>query len=135
MSRRNAPQGIVLPDARYASIDMRKPREARILRAYGIGRELLASSDKPRLFSDLEVGMAFVVKEDDVCFVCCKLNGHNAGGGDNSVVIGGKYRLFGGWWDFAKSGSVIVGVRGSSVVFPIPGKAFDARERRSLRHA
>lgn len=135
MSRRNSPQGIVLPAARYASIDMRKTSEARILRAYGIGKLQMALADKPYLFSDLEVGRAFVVKEKDVCFVCCKLNEHNACGGDNSVVIGGKYRLFGGWWDFAKSGSVIVGVRGSSVVFPIPGKVFGPRERRSLRHA
>ena len=136
MDRSDYSQGIVLSPERFADVDFRKDSESRILRAFGITRKDLDSAIEPSLFRSIENGQAFIVKYDErVAFVAVKLNGHNAGGGDNSVAIGGKYTIFGGCHDFAKSGSLVVGIPLNQVVFPIPGKVFTHRERRALRHA
>lgn len=135
MSRNDYPQGIVVKQREYAEVSLIDRRESRILRAFGFSRADLASAKEPSLLRSLDNGQAFLVKEDEnTSFVCVKLNGHNAGGGDNSVAIGGKFRVFGEPHDFS-TGSVIIGVQLNAVVFPIKGKVFNQRERRALRHA
>ena len=130
------PQGIVAKDREYADINLKDRKESRILWAFDLTRKDLDSAIEPSLFRSLENGQAFIVKYDErVTYVAVKLNGHNAGGGDNSVAIGGKYSIFGGYHDFDRSGSLVVGIPLNQVVFPVPGKVFTHRERRALRHA
>ena len=135
MNQSDDSQGIVIDEGKFASIDFRRRSEIRILQGFGIAKEDIESATEPELFRNVETGSVFIVKDEEVCFVCVKLNGHNAGGGENAVAIGGKYRLCGGWRDFGIEGSVVVGVSLSRVVYPIPGKIFGPRERRALRHA
>lgn len=127
-------QGIVIGPEPKANLDLRKGEQSRILRAFGFTAEDIKAADKPCLFDEVEVGQAFLTRTATVCYVSVRLNHNNAGGGDNSVVIGGIYPLFGGWHDFY-NGSVVVGFRKSAVVYPIPGKQFDRRERRALKNA
>ena len=134
MDKSDYSQCIVLSPERFADVDFRKDSECRILRAFGITREDMDSAISPCLFPEMEKGQAFVCKTETRCYVLVKLNNNNAGGGDNSVDIGGKSTLFGGLHDF-RNGSIVVGVRTRCVCFPIPGKIFDNRERRALRHA
>ena len=135
MNHRGFPSGVVLLPAECETIDLRRRCESRILRAYGIGRAEMMSAKRPALFDEIETGQAFVVKDHRSCFVCCKMNDHNAAGGDNCVVLGGKIFQLGRERDFSTEGSLIAGIRAGTVVFPIPGKVFGPRERRSMRRA
>ena len=103
IKKNDFPQGIVAKDREYAEINLREWKESRIIRGFGLAREDLDSAIEPSLFRSLENGQAFIVKYDErVTYVAVKLNGHNAGGGDNSVAIGGKYTIFGDYHDFDK---------------------------------
>ena len=124
----------ILEPSDRRNFSLRDMAKSKILKAYRFTRAEIDSAEEPTLFGKLEVGQCFVCRKSDGDFVAVKISGQDVESGENCVVIGGIFKIINGEHDFS-IGSLLIGVRDRFVVFPIPGRTFDERERRALRNA